>query len=133
MIILIPLLMAIAPAALLLIYFYKQDNAKPEPKKLVLKIFFLGILSIIPAIILELIVSRFHFIFQFPWLLYFAFDAFIVAALSEEFIKMTVVRKFAFTNSAIDEDVKMGRVKGIDYISLSKDINNKIKKVGSYE
>lgn len=101
--VLISLSLAIAPAVILVVYYYKKDKLKPEPKGLVLKIFFLGILSIIPAIILELIVSRIQPLFKPAPLLFYAFEAFLVASLCEEFIKLVIVRFFAFNNKAFDE------------------------------
>ncbi|MBA7471104.1 Protease PrsW [subsurface metagenome] len=101
--ILLSVSMAIAPAFFLLIYYYKQDKNRPEPKGLIIKVFLIGIGSMVPAILLELVVSRFEGLFvQWP-LLYFAFDAFIVAALSEEYIKLTVVRLAVYNNVNFDE------------------------------
>ena len=103
MYVLISLAMAIAPAIFILHYYYKQDKEKPEPKKLIIKIFFLGVLSTIPAIILELIVGQFEGLFSWFPLLYYFFQAFIVAALCEEFIKLMVVKKFAYKDKHFDE------------------------------
>ena len=47
------LLIAIVPAIALMIFIYFQDNHEKEPISLLLKIFGLGILSAIPAMILE--------------------------------------------------------------------------------
>ncbi|HEC61164.1 MAG TPA: PrsW family intramembrane metalloprotease [bacterium] len=95
--------MAVAPALLLLIYYYRQDKNKPEPKGLILKIFLIGIVSTLPAILLELLVSKLAGLFVRWPLLYFAFKAFIVAALCEEYIKLTVVRLAVYNNVNFDE------------------------------
>lgn len=46
---------ALAPAVILFFYIRKKDKVEPEPMKLLLQLAGLGGLSIIPAIILELI------------------------------------------------------------------------------
>ena len=48
---------AVVPALLLLVYFYKKDRYEKEPKKLLFALFGLGALSIIPAVVLELILG----------------------------------------------------------------------------
>ena len=101
--VLISLVMAIAPALLLVVYYYRQDKRKPEPKGLIVKIFFLGILSIIPAILLELAVSTLQDLVSWWRLGYYLFKAFVVAAICEELIKLWVVKTVAYNNVHFDE------------------------------
>jgi len=100
---LLPFIMAVAPALLLLRYYYRQDKQRPEPKGLVFKIFLLGILSTVPAILLELFLDSFRRFLSPSTVLYALFKAFVVAALCEEGIKLLVVRRFAYRNAAFDE------------------------------
>jgi RsiW-degrading membrane proteinase PrsW (M82 family) len=100
---LISLAMAIAPALILVAYYYRQDRRKPEPKGLILKIFIIGILSTIPAILLELAVSTLEDLVSWWALLYYLFEAFVVAAMCEELIKLWVVRSVAYNNVHFDE------------------------------
>lgn len=95
--------LAVIPALFLVRYFYRQDNLRPEPKGLVTKIFFFGLLSTIPIIILELSVAMFKGFFNFHPLAAYAFRAFFVAALCEESMKFFVVKKFAYNKVAFDE------------------------------
>jgi len=96
-------LLAAAPALLLLRYYYRQDRQRPEPKGLVLRIFLLGIAATFAAIPLELLMSLFQGLFtDFP-LLMALFKAFVVAALVEEYLKLTIVRVFAYRNRNFDE------------------------------
>jgi len=95
--------LAVIPALVLLIYFYKKDRLKPEPKRLVGKIFLIGLISVIPAIILELIIGFVQPAFNIIPLLGAFFKAFISAALVEEWIKLQVVKRFAYRNPAFDE------------------------------
>jgi RsiW-degrading membrane proteinase PrsW (M82 family) len=96
-------LLAAAPALLLLRYYYRQDRERPEPKGLVFRIFLLGIVATFIAIPLELLMSMFQGLFAgFP-LLIALFKAFLVAALVEEYLKLTIVRVFAYRNPNFDE------------------------------
>ncbi|MBA7630043.1 Protease PrsW [subsurface metagenome] len=95
--------MAVAPAVILLIYYYRQDRRKPEPKRLIATIFFMGIVSTIPAILLELLVSTVQELFRWWPLLYHLFEAFIVAALCEEYIKLVMVKGIVYDNVYFDE------------------------------
>ena len=96
-------LLAATPALLLLRYYYRQDRERPEPKGLVVRIFLLGIAATFVAIPLELLMSVFQGLFaDFP-LLTALFKAFVVAALVEEYLKLTIVRVFAYRNRNFDE------------------------------
>ena len=100
---LISLIMAVAPAVLILFYYYRQDKAKPEPKGLITKIFFLGFASIIPAIIIELILDQVAGFFAFLPLIYYLIKSFIVAGFIEENLKLFVVKQFAYKDVHFDE------------------------------
>lgn len=94
-------LLAIIPALFLVIYFYRRDRQKPEPKALVWKIFLLGFFSVIPAVILELVLDPltrgYHGTAKN------LVDAFLVVALVEEGLKLLVVRLFVFNRKDFDE------------------------------
>lgn len=97
----INILLAAAPTLLLLFWFWKIDSRKPEPGSLILKLFFWGCVSVIPAAVAELLMGRFKpFI---PRNLYLLFDAFVVAAFCEETIKYLTVRLVAWKHRAFDE------------------------------
>ena len=99
----LPLFFAIVPSLILVWYFYRQDRIKPEPKGLIVKIFILGILSTLPALVLEIILSLFKGLFNGRPVLFYFFNAFIIAALCEEWIKMQVVKFFAYNRREFDE------------------------------
>ncbi len=95
--------MAAAPALVLVWYYYRQDRRKPEPKGLILKVFFLGIASTVPAVFLELVLKQFEVYMKgIPFLVAF-FRAFFIAALCEEWIKLQVVKRFVYKTGAFDE------------------------------
>ena len=91
------------PGIFWMIYLYKKDKLEPEPKSLVIKIFFLGLLAAIPIAIVETFftVSRF-------WLLI------LVAPVIEEFGKYLVVKKYAYPSPEFNEPMD-----GIIYASAA--------------
>jgi len=93
--------LAVIPALILLIFFYCKDKQKKEPAPLVLKVFIFGFLSVLPAIIIEMFLSR--FIPERHQLLNIIIRAFIIAALVEESIKLKTVMVIVFPNSNFDE------------------------------
>lgn len=95
--------MAIAPSIFLVCYYYKQDMKKPEPKHLVIKIFFWGILFTLPAIFLEILFDEIFGLVMRETLIYDFIKAFVVAAFIEESIKLFVVNRFAYNHVHFDE------------------------------
>ena len=85
MYILISVVMAVAPAVYLVRYFYKKDINRPEPKGVIIKVFFWGFISTFPVIIVENIVSTVQVLFINRSILQHLFTAFIVADLCEEY------------------------------------------------
>ncbi len=94
------ILAAIIPVLIILVFYYFLDRFNKEPLKLLWKLFLLGCLSVIPILIIG---SLFEFINPFVGEPSNLYDAFIIAALSEEVIKWYVVYRFAFKNDAFDE------------------------------
>src|SRR3989344_5322974 len=98
------LLFALAPSFIWLAFFLQEDTY-PEPNRMVLKVFLLGMLVTIPAIYLEIFLEGFLSSFSLPQigylLLYFLFGV----ALVEELLKYIVVRFGVFSNAAFDEPV----------------------------
>lgn len=88
------LALALIPAIVLLVYIYKKDNREKEPMKLLWKCFFWGVISIIPAILLEEAGSFFFESDMVNGSIEYAFvDGFIIAALSEELCKYIMLKK----------------------------------------
>lgn len=56
--------LALAPLAFLAWFFYAHDTLAPEPQRLVLKIFLLGVLAFIPAFLGDATIWRFFLIGQ---------------------------------------------------------------------
>ena len=94
------LMTAVFPGIALALGAYLTDRYDREPVRLLVKIFLFGLLSVVPAGIFEQILT---YINPFAGILGILFTAFIVAGLTEEFIKRSVVMRFAFKSSAFDE------------------------------
>lgn len=97
------LFLAIAPSIVLVCYFYQQDKKKPEPKRMVLKIFAFGFVVTLPAIVFEMLSDRLFGMVLYGTLAYDFLKAFIVAALVEEVLKLLVVLRFAYHHVDFDE------------------------------
>jgi len=82
------LALAILPAIVLLAFIYMQDTYEKEPISLLARIFVYGIVSAIPAIILEIILGKIiTLIFGGSGILYYLVDAMLGVAVVEEFVK----------------------------------------------
>jgi RsiW-degrading membrane proteinase PrsW (M82 family) len=100
-ILIVSLGLALLPSIILVYYFYKKDSLKPEPTKMIRRAFFLGVLAIIPAILLEIALSSLERNVN-PWIGAFM-KAFVVAALVEELSKFFILWLFLYKNPNFDE------------------------------
>ncbi|NMA96490.1 MAG: PrsW family intramembrane metalloprotease, partial [Clostridiales bacterium] len=82
------LLAAIAPSAALLYYVYMKDKYEKEPRRLLIKVFLLGALSVIPILIVEMRLNIFARADES--LVAAGYTAFIVAGLVEEAFKFLI-------------------------------------------
>ncbi len=97
------ILAAVAPAILLLIIFYKVDRYNKEPLKLLLFLYFMGMVSVIPVLIVETILSALNIFRFFDTDLMNLYDAMVVAGFTEELFKFGFVLLFAFRRKEFDE------------------------------
>ncbi len=93
-------IIAITPALAFLLAIYLTDRGDKEPTKLLLLTFLLGALAVIPSIIVEEVLVQFNI---FSGSLKAAYNAFIVAAMTEEFFKRLVVLKVPYRTRYFDE------------------------------
>lgn len=101
--------------SLIWLFYYLQKDLHPEPKKMIVKVFLLGALATIPALLLQILFSEALNQFQYLAALYspeiYPFlpaivpivKWFLVIALTEEVCKYLVVRLFVFNSNALDE------------------------------
>jgi RsiW-degrading membrane proteinase PrsW (M82 family) len=85
-----------APGFFWLWYVYKRDRFEPEPASLVIRAFFYGVISTIPAIILEII---FH--------VHPLFSMIIIAPVVEEAVKYSVVFFFFLKRREVNEPMDL--------------------------
>ena len=90
---------ALAPVFIWLVFYFKKD-AHPEPKRMILKIFILGIVAACLVAVFEMAVLSF---FTEKSLLSAALESFFLVALIEEFVKYLVVKIYVFPSSELDE------------------------------
>ncbi len=94
-------LISFLPVFLLCFFVYKMDKEK-EPLKLLLKLFFLGILSCIPAVIVELDIQDLFGAFLDSSLFGKFIDAFIGVALVEEGFKFIITYFCSYNHKDFD-------------------------------
>ncbi len=86
-------MLAILPSIILLVYIYRKDKKEKEPIKFLWSCFGFGVLTAIPACVLEMLESTVvDAVFTEGSIVYAIVDAFIVAALSEELFKYLFLR-----------------------------------------
>lgn len=94
------LILALTPPTAIIVYIWFKDKYNKEPIKLLLFAFLLGTLSIIPAILLELIGNE---LFERMTMLNVFIYAFCVVALSEEGMKFLALRRFLYRKADFNE------------------------------
>jgi len=100
------ILFGLAPCIIWLLFYLRKD-AHPEPKRMVIKVFFYGMLVAIPAVFLEMgffeIVPKFAEKLGSSWIV--ILNVFVGIALTEEVLKYLVVKRGVLRNPEFDEPV----------------------------
>ncbi|MBY0478288.1 MAG: PrsW family intramembrane metalloprotease [Chitinophagaceae bacterium] len=97
------LALSIAPGIAISLYIFLKDRFNREPGLNLLVCFFLGCLSVIPAIIIQLFTAKPAEQFFPNQIIYTAFFAYIIVGLSEEWSKYLALRFYAFPKKSFDE------------------------------
>ncbi|MGG3820270.1 glutamic-type intramembrane protease PrsW [Geobacillus thermodenitrificans] len=87
----------VAPGVALLSYFYLKDEYEAEPLSFVLRMFFFGILLVFPIMFIQYVLVE-EKIISSP-----AAEAFLSAALLEEFVKWFIIYFFVYDHDEFDE------------------------------
>ena len=96
------IILASLPGILLIAYVYKQDKIEKEPKGLLIKLMLFGVLSIIPAVIAELIGGAIlGLIFEEGSVIYAFLDCFFVVAFAEVGVMLLLLLAGAWLSSAL--------------------------------
>lgn len=98
----ITLIISILPVYLVGLYIYKKDKNK-EPKSLLKRLFIYGMLSCIPAAIVEILLGNFFAIEKSMNLVALFFYVFISVALVEELFKWVITYRLTYNNNEFDE------------------------------
>lgn len=102
---------AITPGIALGLIMYWFDRHDREPLRMLLKIFIMGVIYVIPTLVVENLLSYFN---VYAGIFGVGYTAFIVAGLTEEFMKRRVVLKHVYLNPVFDE-----KLDGIVYCVMS--------------
>lgn len=103
--------LAVIPVIILVIFLLAVDRHEREPIRLLGKVFLFGMMASIPILIIETILLRFNI---FTGLMGIIFQSFIVAGLTEEYMKRRVVMKTAFRHRDFNE-----KMDGIIYCAFA--------------
>jgi len=91
--------------SLIWLSFYLRRDVNPEPKLMILKIFFYGMLASLPAILFEKAIFGEFSKLNFSSLVIFILNIFLGVALIEEFLKFLVVKFGVLKDPEFDEPV----------------------------
>ncbi|MBK8611049.1 MAG: PrsW family intramembrane metalloprotease [Chitinophagaceae bacterium] len=97
------LALAIAPGLAICIFVYLKDKYNKEPLGLLLLSFFMGVLSIIPAIIIQISLTKPIERLMGEGVWYTAVYSFLIIALSEEGSKFLALRFVPYRRRAFDD------------------------------
>ena len=103
--------LALIPVIILTVMLLVTDRHNREPARLLAKVFIFGLLVSIPVLIIQVLLNS---VSSATGIFGIIFQAFIVAGLTEEYMKRMVVMKFAFRNPAFDE-----KLDGIIYCAFA--------------
>lgn len=99
------MILAIVPGLIVLFYVYKKDKVEKEPRKLLVKLLILGAISVIPAIIFEVVgeaILNSRLTNGMSYLALVAIDNFLIIALAEEFCKYMLLKWGSWKHPAFD-------------------------------
>jgi RsiW-degrading membrane proteinase PrsW (M82 family) len=97
------LALAMAPGIAICLFIYFKDKYNREPLGLLILSFFMGVLSIIPAVIIQIALTKPVKLLMGPGILYTAVFSYLIVALSEEGSKFLALRLLPFRRKAFDD------------------------------
>ncbi len=97
------LALAIAPGIAICLFIYLKDKYNKEPIGLMLVSFFIGMLAIIPAIIIQLVFTKPVEILMGEGVIYTVVFSYIIVAFSEEGSKFLAIRFVPYRRRAFDD------------------------------
>jgi len=97
------LALAVAPGIAICLFIYYKDKYNKEPLWMLIMAFLLGVLSIIPAVIIQMAYGTDLAQIQYEGTASIAFFAYCIVALSEEGSKFLVLRLFIYPRKHFDD------------------------------
>ena len=97
------LALAMAPGIAICLFIYFKDKYNREPLGLLILSFFMGVLSIIPAVIIQIALTKPVKLLMGPGIFYTAVFSYLIVALSEEGSKFLAFRFLPFRRKAFDD------------------------------
>jgi RsiW-degrading membrane proteinase PrsW (M82 family) len=97
------LALAIAPGIAICLFIYLKDKYNREPMGLLIVSFFMGMLAIIPAVVIQVLFTKTVERMMGEGILYLAVFAYLIVALSEEWSKFLVLRYIPYKRKAFDD------------------------------
>jgi len=94
----------LAPSIIWLLFFLRKDKL-PESKRMILKIFFYGMLATVPAALIELGFFEKVGDLNLPPLIFVLLYSFLGISFTEEILKYLVVKKMVLSHHEFDEPV----------------------------
>jgi RsiW-degrading membrane proteinase PrsW (M82 family) len=95
--------LSIAPGIAISLYFFYRDQYNREPGRHLMFSFLLGVLSAVPAILLQMILLPIQEMLMPENILSIAVKAFFIVAFTEEWCKYLMVRYYAYRQPEFDE------------------------------
>jgi RsiW-degrading membrane proteinase PrsW (M82 family) len=108
------IILAVIPALIWLVFFYRQDRLEPEPKGYVIGVFILGAL-LASAVALPIIEDLFQiqdWLYKSTWV--YILGSILIIGFTEEFLKYAAVRYTVYPSAEFDE-----RVDGVVYATAA--------------
>jgi len=96
----------LAPSIIWLLFYLRKD-AHPESNRMIIKIFFFGLLSALPAVFLEVGIFQEFNRLALPSIFITILNVFIGVALVEEVLKYLVVRGKVVKSPELDEPLDL--------------------------
>src|SRR4051794_26498276 len=97
------LYLSIAPGIAIMLYVYAKDKYNREPVMHLVVSFFLGVLSALPAVYIEMYGNQVLNQFVEVSLLHTIVMAFVVVAFTEEYCKYFMIKAYAYPKKTFDE------------------------------
>lgn len=95
--------LAVAPGIAICFYIFFRDQYNPEPRKHLLMSFFLGVVSALPALLIQYLLLPVEDILLPVNIFSILIKAFVIVAFSEELCKYIMLRYYAYRQPEFDE------------------------------